>query len=64
MIRVRRASIGLPLSSLRLILRSMEASPFEEKQFFRAIDRSAARAILIGRRALIALLLASLDTGL
>src|SRR5438477_11329195 len=32
-----------------------EASPFEEKQFFAAIASSAARAILIGRRALIAL---------
>jgi hypothetical protein len=33
----------------------MEASQFEEQKFFRAIAASGARAILIGRRALIAL---------
>jgi hypothetical protein len=39
----------------RLILAFMEASRFEEAEFFRAIAASATRAILIGRRALIAL---------
>ncbi len=33
----------------------MEGSPFEEAGFFRAIAESGARALLIGRRALIAL---------
>lgn len=33
----------------------MEGSPFEEADFFRAIAASGARALLIGRRALIAL---------
>ena len=33
----------------------MEGSPFEEAGFFRAIGESGARALLIGRRALIAL---------
>src|ERR671924_498399 len=33
----------------------MEASRFEEAEFFRAIASSSARAVLIGRRALIAL---------
>jgi hypothetical protein len=35
--------------------RQMEASHFSEEEFFRAITGSAARAMLIGRRALIAL---------
>lgn len=33
----------------------MQASSFDESEFFRAIDESGARAILIGRRALVAL---------
>lgn len=33
----------------------MQASPFDEMEFFRAIADSGARALLIGRRALIAL---------
>jgi hypothetical protein len=33
----------------------VEGSPFEEAEFFRAIAESRARALLIGRRALIAL---------
>lgn len=33
----------------------MEADPFDEPEFFRSIARSGARALLIGRRALIAL---------
>ena len=46
--------------SLRLVLRAatlgyVEAESFEELEFFRAILSSGARAILIGRRALIAL---------
>ena len=45
----------LPVLFFRLILRFMEPSQFEETQFFRAIADSAARAMLIGRRALIAL---------
>ena len=39
----------------RLILRLVEATHFEESEFFSAIAASAARALLIGRRALIAL---------
>lgn len=31
----------------------MDADPFDEGEFFRAIDRSGARVMLIGRRALI-----------
>lgn len=38
-----------------LILRLVEASHFEEAKFFAAIAASGARALLIGRRALIAL---------
>lgn len=33
----------------------MQASPFDEEAFFRAIAKSGARALLIGRRALVAL---------
>lgn len=33
----------------------MQGSEFDESDFFRAIDRSGARALLIGRRALVAL---------
>lgn len=33
----------------------MEGSPFDEAEFFRAIAASGARALLIGRRALVAL---------
>ena len=33
----------------------MEGADFEEAEFFRAIDASGARALLIGRRALVAL---------
>ncbi len=33
----------------------MEGAPFEEAEFFRAIVKSGARALLIGRRALVAL---------
>ena len=33
----------------------MQASPFEETAFYAAIARSAARALLIGRRAMAAL---------
>jgi hypothetical protein len=40
---------------IRLILRLVEASHFEEPVFFSAIAASGARALLIGRRALIAL---------
>src|SRR5216110_837142 len=46
---------ALPVHVFRLILGFMEASQFEEGKFFAAIAASAARAILIGRRALIAL---------
>jgi hypothetical protein len=38
-----------------LRLREMEASEFEQRGFFAAIDASAARALLIGRQALVAL---------
>lgn len=34
---------------------AVQASPFDEVSFFRAIEASGARALLIGRRALIAL---------
>jgi hypothetical protein len=42
-------------SDFRFILRLVEASHFEESEFFSAIAASGARALLIGRRALIAL---------
>ncbi len=48
-------SSTLPLLFIRLILGSMEESTFEEREFFAAIANSTVRALLIGRRALVAL---------
>jgi hypothetical protein len=39
----------------RQCLRQMKGSEFDETEFFRAIQDSGARALLIGRRALVAL---------
>jgi len=47
--------MSLLVSRIRLILRLVEASHFDEAAFFGAIVTSALRALLIGRRALIAL---------
>jgi hypothetical protein len=41
--------------AFRLILRLVDASHFEEAEFFSAIASSGARGLLVGRRALIAL---------
>src|SRR5207237_10552842 len=51
----RSAVLALLTHRFRLILRLMEPTRFEEAEFFAAIAASAARALLIGRRALIAL---------
>lgn len=39
----------------------MEGSEFDEIEFFRAIEKSGTRALLIGRRALVVLGLPTLD---
>jgi hypothetical protein len=47
--------MSLLVPGFRLILRLVEASHFNEGEFFAALSAMEARALLIGRRALIAL---------
>jgi hypothetical protein len=60
--RVHQGS-GCSISALARYPPIVQASPFDEIAFFRAIAQSGARALLIGRRALIALGMPVMTSG-